>query len=373
MTEHALPRGGAGLQMEQDRDAPDAAAGMGYRLAAPALRARQRQSTSQAVLNFADPGWDAGPRAPDLGDALQDRWHASEEPAFSVSALLDQIRDLPWHRYLGTARRASVIGAMGAAGFAVVLYQALPRPAGKTRDAAKAEPVVVADAAPPTEAAPTPQAADAQPTATPSPAAQPPVTTEASAEPDKPADPPAPAAKPWGTEAATPVRPTAPAIRTVKIHPGAPAETPQSQPSPRPIAPRHTAQPAVRLATQIRPHAPVWHPLPHAEPAAFAHALPPHHTAVARAELPRWLTQPHATKPAVLVMSEPPHNLTLPPAMQHQAMATGPARVPSIVLPALRSPAYANAPPIQPSAAPHYSGVYYGGVVPPPVPSDPQG
>jgi hypothetical protein len=72
-------------------------------------------------------------------------------------------------------------------------------------------------------------------------------------------------------------------------------------------------------------------------------------------------------------MSEPPHNLSLPPTLQHEAMATAPARIPGIVLPALRAPGYNAAPPAQNFAMPRYSGVYYGGYVPQPVPSEPQG
>ena len=437
-----------------------AAASIGYRLAAPALRARQRQSTSQAVLDFADPGWDTGPRAPDLGDTWQDRWQSSEEPAFSVSALLDQVRDLPWRSYVGWARRASVIGAMGAAGFAVVLYQALPRPAEKTRAAVRTSAMEVAQTGPvggagsasssrpasatpadpagaasasvasrtPGAAAPaSPASADAGSSPAPSPAR---VAASASAAEDGTAPPdlgsalpgatpqpmqtaqprpfetmapdpgrsitaeapPAPgtqasaappiSSRPWGTEAITARQgatrmPRSAALQTPRTQPDAATAMAEDRAASHAAAPRRTQASAMRLATSFRPRMPAWPAAHHAAPAAFVHAQPPHaatrRAALARADLPRWLTQPRASKPATLVMSEPPHNLSAPPSLQHQAMAIEPNRVPGIVLPALRSPAYASAPPSVPAEMPHYSGVYYGGAVPPPVPTDPRG
>jgi hypothetical protein len=390
--------------MEQDRDTRDAGIpGIGYRLAAPALRAKQRQNVNQSVLDFADPGWDVGPRAPDIGDVAQDRWQASEEPAFSVAALLDQVRDLPWDRYVGSARRASLIGAMGAVGFAFVMYQALPRKA-ETLHPPKTAPVAVAAAA----MADVPQAAPPAVAETPRPAADPSTPAPALAAPEVasaaapvPAAAAAPAAPVMANPAAgqgvmpaaaaatatmalhaeAPAQALPPAVAApagpaaVGAHPGVLREAARNAVAPRAAAPRHAVKAPVRVAVQTRPNMQLWRPIGRLRPAVtLAQAQPAraplHRVTVARGELPRWLTDPRPASPRVIVMSEPPHNLTLPPSLQHEAMATAPPRVPGIVLPALRAPGYNAAPSF---TQPRYSGVYYGGFVPPPVPSEPQG
>jgi hypothetical protein len=129
--------------------------------------------------------------------------------------------------------------------------------------------------------------------------------------------PPAPAADPdvpTASEATVPPAPERPASRT-RLAAAAPA-LPMSLPAlPLPPAPPRAflARPTPRaMLTAALP----MEPGPHLarEPAA------------PRFEMPRWLTQGRSPRPTVLVLSEPPHALALPPALRPAPPSVGAPR-----------------------------------------------
>jgi hypothetical protein len=340
--------------MEQERSTR---LGAGTRLAAPALRARRRVSGGQATLDFNEPAWD-GPVPEIAPDDRGSYWPRSAAAAASLPwrATLGslswgaKLESLPWTAILTMLRRASVIGAMGAAGFALVLYGARPHKADK--HAAVPVQSSIADGKPAGDASPAPQPAPAPAEMAGAPAAH--WGVDPLAPVDTTASVPRSDTARSAQQAAVVAAPSSTATPSATL-----AETPTPQLLPR-TAGRHRAV-ASLPATAHAPHArPIARAAIHT--VAAPHAAPRgSHRAVAVAHaLPGWLTQPHRAAPAPLVMSEPPHSLSLP-----VGRAPTPARVVAWRLPPLRAPAA----PVAPAYAPAASGIYYGaGAVPPPQP-----
>lgn len=410
--------------MEQDRIYPTMT-GAGYRLAAPALRTKQRLQEGQSSLEF--PTRNARETAGQdwAGLEAEERdWKAAEDdPGLWGSGFrlpVSGASRIPWRDCLVVARQAAVIGAMGCAGFALVLYASQPRPAGHER-VAPADRVALAEnlpqateklkssageirpqeTGPPTAASaqmaahsvdPAPLQASSTPSAATSPrdmAAQP-ASIPALATPAAASPAPSPAqtaAESSSTtdEEAAPAEAAAPMIgptAPVRVRSAAPARA--AVPAQRPV-PVQTA--AAERNGASRAHA--------ATPRMAARASQPVQLA-ARARdraapekfaLPGWLTTSRPSRPKVLVMSEPPHSLTPPPGMQAAPAPSPSLVVPAMALPPLRQPVmprYANASPYGSgygnyygyrspywqSPAPPASGIYYGAPgVPPPQPA----
>ena len=419
--------------MERERIARTA--GAGYRLAAPALRARQRQAGQQASLDFSATAWDS----PEgwAGDMPVEAAENDRLWPRSVGGLAR----LPWHDCLAVLRQGTVIGLMGAAGFGLVLYTAKPQPAEKGHVVARVAPEQVAAQVPeqpeqqpeqqpervlahvpeqppgqlaqqaaPTavsaEAATLPATVAAEPALTAAASAsQPPAASIVTAQvPDAPPMRVAPSLRAEATPAAKSTQgvsnaanpaasdvpasfPTAAAAAATPTTAAAAArewgtKDPAFKAAPgRKVLVRNIAPPAsaTRPATNTRPRQ--MRPAEHsgAVQLAFARAKRQvsHRLESAAAALPGWLTESRSRRPTALVMSEPPHSLTLPPGMAHMAAAIPPAAAPAWGLPPLRTPAmarYAAASPPYPAPSmytPPPSSVYYGGsgYMPPPMPN----
>ncbi len=122
--------------------------------------------------------------------------------------------------------------------------------------------------------------------------------------------------------------------------PPAPLAAQQAQPqaAPKPHPPRAQPSEFARLSHPAAHKAvvaaasyttPAHHAAPHAEPVLLADPRPPvqNHADDTPYELPRWLQQQDAPKPP-LIMSEPPHNLTLPPSYGNAAPPPAPRPMP---------------------------------------------
>jgi hypothetical protein len=198
-------------------------------------------------------------------------------------------------------RRIALLGTAGACSFGLVL-------AAQGRDwgflhhtEMQSEIIAQADAAP-AALPPTPSLLSDPPTLT------------AEAAPEEPAKLAA---------AVPPAEPRMPAAQPAPVHIRIPDKAPRAlaeiaRPHPRPIAPR----PEI-LASRLPETRPAETRLPDAKPHA------PHPPVVARYELPRWLTDYHPVQKHVLVMSEPPHDLTPPPGAEHRAPEPAPAPAPA--------------------------------------------
>ena len=110
----------------------------------------------------------------------------------------------------------------------------------------------------------------------------------------------------------------APVVRAVS------AMVRMAPPHPAPVAPASQRLPAAR---EFATHEAASREPGHARAPQQAEAARPHEMA-SRPELPRWLTQARAVRPAALIMSEPPHALTLPEAAPAKAPAVAAAPQP---------------------------------------------
>jgi len=183
---------------------------------------------------------------------------------------------------------------------------------------------------------------------------------------------PPPAAKPEFLALADPptltAAPTLVADHPQKLAVADPPTAPKMLPGPEAQARSKTpAKPAARDMAQAA------HPAPRqvaskAEPVAprlaeaTSHA--PHSAAVAHYELPRWLTDYHPEHKRVLVMSEPPHDLTPPPGAEYHASAPVTAPQPAPAPARLQYASVAPAPRPMPALRQPYGygyGYGYGG------------
>jgi len=364
--------------MRPDRTASIAA--MGYRLAAAGPRTRQRLIDRESVPQNPSPpdlpenagGEDiraATPLPPLVAD--MDRWPSSRaaEPV-AVEPVVP--RGAP-----SRARMIATLGFTAACGFSLVLASQShiwKRP--HVMLAALAKPhqeTPAAPSAPPSAQAPAPEPPKPEEAAQAHIAAPEPKTIDEN--PKSVADAPeqpraAPAPEPRAAPVARPVvSPQKPAASRPAAKPAAPAQ---------PVQLAHLARPAIRAKLAVG-HAPS-----HAVKLAAAKPHPPE-IRVANHELPRWLTEDHPSPTRGLVMSEPPHDLSLPSPPRQEAASRKPEpsenRIASAELaPAQRRMVIANAAPPygvptqvplrEPGYRPFDGPVraYYGPYYPPPAP-----
>jgi hypothetical protein len=351
--------------MRPDRTASIAA--MGYRLAAAGPRTRQRLIDRENVPK------NAGPPDPPEHAAVSEQIGAATPP---VSPLVAYVDRWPLSRVAepvaaepamprGAPSRARMIATLGftaACGFGLVL--------ASQSHIWKRQHVVLAAVTKPQEISapepPKPQERALAQTAAPAPKAPEQNPKPVSDAPEQRQEPPEPSTAPVSRPVAAPPKPAAP------------------RPAAKPVVP---AQP-VQLAHLARPARPAKLAFVHAAPRAERFAAAKSHAPemrVANHELPRWLTEDHPSPARGLVMSDPPHDLSLPSAPHQEEASRRPAPAESrmgsaVPAPAQRQMVIANATPPyggptqvplrEPGYRPFEGPVraYYGPYYPPPAP-----